>query len=126
MKRLIVFLLLAATSMLVLPEAVHAQLPYRTFYYDSNQTTWLRIQAVYAPVNTHTASLSEPSDLHVGADDKVYVADKGMNKIVVLDSGGACCRRWEARRGSASSAPRKGCSLPRSERFMWPIQATSG
>lgn len=44
MKRFLIFLLLAATSMLVAPEAIHAELPYRTAYYDSNQSTWLRIQ----------------------------------------------------------------------------------
>ncbi|MBJ6362243.1 YIP1 family protein [Paenibacillus sp. GCM10012307] len=106
MKRLIVFLLLAATSMLVLPEAVHAQLPYRTFYYDSNLSTWLRIQAVYTPVHTNTARLSEPADLHVGADDKVYIADKGAGKIVVLDNEGALLGTMGGEEGiSQLSAP---------------------
>lgn len=89
MKRFLIFLLLAATSMLVAPEAIHAELPYRTAYYDSNQSTWLRIQPVYSPAETKGIRFVEPIDLQVGADDKVYVADKGANRVIVLDNDGA-------------------------------------
>lgn len=88
MKKFLTFLLLAATFMLAAPEAIHAELPYRTFYYDSNQATWLRIQPIYAPTETKGTRFVEPIDLQVGADDKVYVADKGANKVIVLDNEG--------------------------------------
>lgn len=89
MKRFLIFLLLAATSMLVAPEAIYAELPYRTTYYDSNQSSWLRIQPIYTPAETKGARFIEPVDLQVGEDDKVYVADKGSSRVIVLDNDGA-------------------------------------
>lgn len=88
MKKFLLFLLLAATSMLVVPEAIYAELPYRTSYYDSNQAAWLRIQPIYTPAETKRIRFVEPIDLQIGSDDKVYVADKGANKIIVLDNDG--------------------------------------
>lgn len=106
MKKFLLLLLLAATSMLAVPEAIHAELPYRTFYYDSNQATWLRIQPIYTPADVESPRLVEPVDLHVGADDNVYVADKGANRIVVLDPGGEVLRSIGADEGeSMLSAP---------------------
>lgn len=106
MKRFLLFLLLAATFMLAAPEAIYAELPYRTSYYDSNQATWLRIQPVYAPAETKGTRFVEPMDLQVGADDKVYVADKGANKVVVLDNDGALLLSIGAEEGeSMLSAP---------------------
>ncbi|CAM4213847.1 streptogramin lyase [Paenibacillus endophyticus] len=106
MKRFLLFLLLAATCMLAAPEAIYAELPYRTSYYDSNQAAWLRIQPVYAPAETKGPRFSEPVDLQVGADDKVYVADKGANKIAVLSPEGELLLSIGAEEGeSMLSAP---------------------
>ncbi|MGO4371312.1 NHL repeat-containing protein [Paenibacillus sp. MCAF20] len=106
MKKLLLLLLLAATSMLAVPEAIHAELPYRTFYYDSNQATFLRIQPIYTPADMDSARFAEPVDLHVGADDNVYVMDKGANRVVVLDPDGTVLRTIGADEGeSMLSAP---------------------
>lgn len=45
--------------------------------------------AVYSPAETKGVRFVEPIDLQVGADDKVYVADKGANRVIVLDNDGA-------------------------------------
>ncbi|MCC3374006.1 YIP1 family protein [Cohnella sp. REN36] len=92
MKRMIALLLLVATAVLAVPGTTHARLPYRTFYFDPNQSMWLRIQPIYTPAAAYTADFEEPVDLQVGADDRIYVADKGANKIVVLDNDGKLVR----------------------------------
>ncbi|RKP53081.1 hypothetical protein D7Z26_15215 [Cohnella endophytica] len=86
MKRLLAFLLLATTALLVAPGTSLARLPYPTNFYDGSQ--WLRIQAVYTPAAAFGADLEEPVDLQVGPDDKVYVADKKTDKVVVLGTDG--------------------------------------
>ena len=88
MKKWLIFLLLAATSLLAAPGTTHAGLPYRTIYYDSNQSNWLGIQPIYTPDGAERDHFDEPIDLQVGVDDKVYVADKGEDKVIVLDNEG--------------------------------------
>ncbi|MBB6675267.1 YIP1 family protein [Cohnella nanjingensis] len=106
MKRMLALLLLAATAWLAVPGTTYARLPYMTAYFDANQSQWLRIQPIYAPSAAYAADFSEPVDLQVGADDKVYVADKGANRIVVLDDDGALVRTLGGEEGpSRLSAP---------------------
>ncbi|MDQ6417817.1 YIP1 family protein [Paenibacillus sp. LHD-117] len=88
MRRFILMLLLAGVAAGLLPQAVHAQLPYRTGYYDANQSTWLRLQPIYEPADIGGVRLGEPADVHVAADDTVYVVDKAGNQVAVLDQNG--------------------------------------
>ncbi|WP_167746985.1 YIP1 family protein [Cohnella luojiensis] len=92
MKRLLAFLLLAATALLAAPETMHARIPYQTTYFDSNRSYWDGIQAIYKPMGAYGDGFEEPVDLHIGADDTVYVADKGNNRIFVLGNGGTVIR----------------------------------
>ncbi|MFB9278820.1 YIP1 family protein [Cohnella cellulosilytica] len=89
MKRWLVFLLLAAVAALAAPPEAHARLPYQTTYYDSNQSYWYGIQAIYKPEGAYGGQFDEPVDLFVGPDDKVYVADKGNDRVYVLGSDGS-------------------------------------
>ncbi|MCR2807042.1 YIP1 family protein [Paenibacillus soyae] len=86
MRRFILLLLLASFAVLSVPDSTYAELPYRTAYYDANQSTWLRLQPIYEPAEMAGVKLGEPADVHAAHDDKVYVADKALNRIVVLDS----------------------------------------
>ncbi|BBI31702.1 YIP1 family protein [Cohnella abietis] len=88
MKRLLAFVLLAATALLVAPQSTHARIPYQTTYFDSNRSLWMGIQAVYKPFGAYGDHFDEPVDLHIGADDKVYVADKGNSHIFVMNNDG--------------------------------------
>ena len=92
MKKWITLLLALAAFMLAEPGTMYAQLPYTTSYYDSNQANWFRIQPIYTPTDAYTARLGEPVDLQVGPDDRVYVADKELNQVVVLNNDGSLLR----------------------------------
>lgn len=88
MKKLVLLLLLAAVSLLALPEATEARLPYRTFYYDNNQGQYFWIQSIYEPSETTGVRFEEPSDIFAGANGSIYVADKKTGKVYVLDVDG--------------------------------------
>lgn len=88
MRRWILMLLLAAVAAGISPQSAFAQLPYRTGYYDDNQSTWLRLQPIYEPANIGGVRLGEPADVHVAADDTVYAADKAGNIVAMLDQNG--------------------------------------
>ncbi|WP_042163056.1 YIP1 family protein [Paenibacillus gorillae] len=106
MKKFVTLLLLAAVCFLALPTATYAQLPYRTSYYDANQSSWLRIQPIYEPAETTGARFTEPVDLQVGADNNVYVADKGAGKVFVMDNDGSLIQTIGDEEGpGALSAP---------------------
>jgi tetratricopeptide (TPR) repeat protein len=108
MNRFLVILLLAAVSLLAAPGTLHAQLPYRTDYFERNLSMWMRIQPIYVPAAAaaNGAQFTEPVDLQVGADDKVYVADKGAGKVVVLGNDSTPIRSIGAEEGPGRlSAP---------------------
>lgn len=88
MRRFILMLLLVCVAAGLVPRPAAAQLPYRTGYYDANQSTWLRLQPIYEPADIGGVRLGEPADVHVAEDDKVYAADKAGNSIAVLDPSG--------------------------------------
>jgi hypothetical protein len=100
MKRFLILLLLAAAAMSVVPATTHAQLPYRTEYYDKNIGQWLRVQPIYTPAEAHITLLNEPVDLQIGADDKVYVADKSDNVVVVYNNDGELLQKIGDKDGS--------------------------
>lgn len=89
MKRFVPLFLLAAITLLAIPEAAHARLPYRTAYYDANLSQWLRIQPIYEPAVTAGARFEEPADIHVGPNDNVYIVDKKTSQVIVLDHDGS-------------------------------------
>lgn len=89
MKKWIACLLVAATALLAVPDTMYARLPYITSYFDSNQSSWFRIQPIYTPADAYSARFGEPVDLHVAADDKVYVADKELGQVIVLNNDGS-------------------------------------
>ncbi|OXS61760.1 hypothetical protein B1A99_03895 [Cohnella sp. CIP 111063] len=106
MKRWLVFLLLAAIAVLALPPEANARLPYQTTYYDSNQSYWYGIQAIYKPEGAYGGQFDEPVDLFVASDDKIYVADKGNDRIYVLgNDGGALAEIGDEEGPGALSSP---------------------
>ncbi|MCL6456826.1 MAG: YIP1 family protein [Gorillibacterium sp.] len=92
MKKWMALMLMAVTVLLCIPNTVYARLPYTTAYYDSNQSTWFRIQPIYTPAGAYSGEFGELVDLHVAADDKVYAADKKLNQIIVLNNDGTLLR----------------------------------
>jgi tetratricopeptide (TPR) repeat protein len=92
MKKWIAIVLAAAFVWLVGSGTLYAQLPYITTYYDHNQAKWFWIQPIYTPAAAYTANFQEPVDLYIGADDKVFIADKKLNRIIVLSNDGMLLR----------------------------------
>jgi len=81
----------------LLPPTASASLPYSTWFMDQETNRAIRIQPIYVPeqVIGYTdidVPLSAPSDLYITADDQVYVADTGNNRIVVFDQQGRFLR----------------------------------
>lgn len=102
MKRMLVFLLLAAIAVLAVPSETYARLPYITTYYDKNQGTWTRIQDLYKPVSAFNEGFDDPVDVYIDANDKVYIADKGNDSVFVLDDDGNLITKIFAEEGPAS------------------------
>ncbi|KAF4326090.1 hypothetical protein G195_000132 [Phytophthora kernoviae 00238/432] len=49
---------------------------------------------IYRPAGAYSADFGEPVDLYVASDDKVYIADKKQNRVVVLDQDGSLLREF--------------------------------
>jgi DNA-binding beta-propeller fold protein YncE/uncharacterized membrane protein (GlpM family) len=90
-QRLLV-LLLCFAACAACPVTAWAKLPYTTSYYDPGQSSWLRIQPIYSPAGAYSADFGEPVDLAVAPDDRIYVADKKTDHIVVLNNDGTLNR----------------------------------
>ncbi|KKC47153.1 hypothetical protein VE23_08380 [Paenibacillus sp. D9] len=108
MKKWIALLLVAALAWIAAPEPASAGLPYRTFYYDSNQSDWFRIQPIYTPAGAYNADFQEPADLQAGPDGSIYVADKKLDRIVVLRKDGSLDRRIGEEEGPGSLSSPEG------------------
>lgn len=78
---------------LTLSLTANAMEPYSNYTYDSNEKLWLEPQAYYADHVILGSALGigdfkEPSDVFVAGDGRIYIADSGNNRIVVLKSDG--------------------------------------
>ncbi|QNK57264.1 YIP1 family protein [Paenibacillus sp. PAMC21692] len=73
---------------------VQAMIPYDTEYYEHNLKFWVYVQPIYIPHRYITGEsefgpgFTKPSDLYIAGDGRVFVADTGNNRIVVLDRQG--------------------------------------
>ncbi len=92
-KRITALLLLLA---LLVSSACAAELPYQTYNYDHWGDT-VFTPAAYAPVDTLTGvgltwqdnalgSFKSPQDVCVAPDGRIYLADSGNNRIVVMNA----------------------------------------
>lgn len=83
---------------LLFPTVASAEIPYKTWFVDqSTHGRQFSIQPLYIPEkvidgNGMKLPLNAPSDLFVAANDHVYVADTGNNRIVELDADGGFVR----------------------------------
>lgn len=91
-KKVTVFLTAIMITVLSLGEAVQAEeLPYDTYNYDYRDDVVLT-PAAYVPDGSVTGlslgieEFKEPQDMCIAPDGKVYVADKGNNRVVVLNA----------------------------------------
>lgn len=93
--RLMVILSVWLSASLLAPAPLRAMIPYNTSYYDYNGNYWVDVQPIYIPSKYMTGespfgpSFSKPSDLYAADDGRIYVADTGNHRIVILDEGGA-------------------------------------
>ncbi len=83
----IIVLLLSANS---IQASANANVPYQTYNYDYWNNVY-NTPAAYLPegnlsgAELGTGSFTNPQDLYVADDGRVYIADTGNNRIVVLD-----------------------------------------
>ena len=96
MKKITKILLVALTLIMLLAPAVGAAAPYATYTYSSTGFV-LTSPDAYVPdvvVNSKYigpdvygvyANITDPRDITVGADGKVYISDAAENCIYVLD-----------------------------------------
>jgi len=90
-------LLSALVITLLAPTQVSARLPYSTWFLDKEMDKIIRIQPLYVPKITigyadMELPLSAPSDIYIAADDHVYIADTGNNRVVELGADGSFIR----------------------------------
>lgn len=92
MKRITALLILALMLIPMLSISVSASEPYQTYTYSIDGEA-VHSPAAYVPVNTvnsaymglETPLSSDVRDQFVGPDKKIYLADAGNNRIVILD-----------------------------------------
>lgn len=99
MKKICKVLLVAFAIVMLLQSTVFATVPYGTYTYSQGDTKKLESPTAYVPdmvvdsayiglVNPNDdriKELKDPSDIFVAPDEKVYIVDKGENRVVVLD-----------------------------------------
>ncbi|WP_158289365.1 NHL repeat-containing protein [Paenibacillus flagellatus] len=90
LRALLALLAFAAAGLTGSP-AAHAGVPYGTFIYDLSGKE-IPVQPAYVPVSFIHGGLKNPEDLFVDANDRLYVADTGNNRIVQLDANGNTVR----------------------------------
>lgn len=93
MKKLFRILLIAMVMLMLVPDVIMATPPYATYTYSysgevlSSPTAYVTdsvIDSAYMALPTDTV-LTDPRDMFVGPDDKVYIVDAGLNTVFVLD-----------------------------------------
>ncbi|WP_214627449.1 YIP1 family protein [Paenibacillus agaridevorans] len=73
---------------------IHAMLPYETEYFEYTDNYWVGVQPVYMPNRVITGesefgpAFSKPNDLYIDGNGRVFVADTGNHRIVVLNHEG--------------------------------------
>ncbi len=93
-QRIIAAVLTAWLILIMLfPAPAYAKVPYQTWFLDHETNRVIRIQPLYVPGPVISGSsldmpLSDPRDLYIAANDHVFVADTGNNRIVELDREG--------------------------------------
>ncbi len=93
MKKLLSALLcvILLCAFLTVPASAAGNMDY---ILDTDGTTHLptplthRVEGFISELSEKVGALSEPSDLYIGADDCIYIADTGNNRIVKLDKNG--------------------------------------
>lgn len=108
MKKWLSIPLLILVFISLLPSTASARLPYTTGYYDSNQSSWFRIQPIYRPAETLTMELGDPVDITVAPNDEVYVVDKEREQVIVLNNDGKVQRTIGAGEGNGKLAAPEG------------------
>lgn len=89
-KFVCLFLLFSLILSLGLP--AYARTPYANYYIQEKEKSAMPIPAAYETqtvIDFNTVAegkLSNPEDMFVGKDGKIYIADTGNNRIVVLNS----------------------------------------
>lgn len=90
-KILLILLVIVFVSANCLQASASTDLPYQTYNYDYWNDIYLT-PAAYVPDGNISGSdlgidrLNTPQDIFVADDEKVYIADTGNNRIIVLDS----------------------------------------
>ena len=82
-----------AVIAMTLSLTVNAMEPYNNYTYDSDENLWLEPQAYYADhiilgSELGIGDFEKPSDVFVAEDGRIYIADTGNNRIVILKSDG--------------------------------------
>jgi len=101
-------------AFILFPGTVSAWQPYDTFYVShgtggaGTRVYWM--QDVYTVAATVIGqgdrAMKQPSDLFVAADDRLFVADKGNNRVIEYDRSGEWVRQiGDAEGGGALKAP---------------------
>ena len=89
-KILLIPIILLMLSVNVATAMANANVPYHTYNYDYWEDIYYT-PAAYVPNGNISGTkldigvLNSPQDIFVGTDERVYVADTGNNRIVVLD-----------------------------------------
>ncbi|MFC5649903.1 YIP1 family protein [Paenibacillus solisilvae] len=94
-NKMAISLLAACFWLGCLSPSVYADVPYKTFTEDHHRE-FVRTQDAYTPVGSieqiGNTAFSSPSDLYVDESDRLYIADTGNKRIVVLQPGGSLLR----------------------------------
>ncbi|MBP1990960.1 YIP1 family protein [Paenibacillus eucommiae] len=90
-------ILISLVTTLLFPVSTSARLPYSTWFIDQETNRAIKIQPLYVPRQVIGYAdidipLSAPSDVYIAADNHVYVADTGNNRIVEFDEQGKFIR----------------------------------
>ncbi|SDT52246.1 NHL repeat-containing protein [Paenibacillaceae bacterium GAS479] len=92
------------------PPTAQAELPYRTFSYDSGNGQFF-VQPAYVPtgyiglnmvppdVNGGPPNLNNPNDLFIDGQDHLFIADSKNNRVVQLDSNGSYVAAFGTQKG---------------------------
>jgi len=95
MKKALILIIVCLLLGTLAPSA-YADVPYKTFTVDHSMK-FVRTQDAYTPVASIESAgdeggFKEPADVYIDKDDRIYVADSGNSRVVVLDAEGRLLR----------------------------------